>query len=243
MKAFILAAGQGTRLLPLTNDKPKCMVEYKGRPIIDYTLDALRSCGVEDITIIKGYLASVLQRSGTKEYINEAFDSTNMLASLFCAEEAFDDDILICYGDIVFEQRILKELIESPYDFAITADTKWYDLWKQRMPDPLSDAETLILSDEQQVLEIGKKPKSMDDIHAQYMGLIKVSKNVLSSFTSLYHKLDTEKEYAEYDRSSMYMTDFLERLGKQVPLHAVLVNGGWLEVDAPSDLEVEFVSS
>ena len=55
MKLIILAAGQGTRLRPLTNDKPKCMVEYKNKAIIDYILDVANKCNIKEIAVVDGY--------------------------------------------------------------------------------------------------------------------------------------------------------------------------------------------
>ena len=64
MKAIILAAGQGTRLRPLTNDKPKCLVELANKPLLDHQLSVLRYTGINDIHVVAGYRAEQLNRSG-----------------------------------------------------------------------------------------------------------------------------------------------------------------------------------
>ncbi|HOI83913.1 MAG TPA: NTP transferase domain-containing protein, partial [Campylobacterales bacterium] len=90
MKAIILAAGQGKRLRPLTDDRPKCMVEYRGKPIVDYILSAMKDVGIDDIAVVGGYKIDVL-----KEYLkdknivffeNKDYERTNMVSTLFCAE-------------------------------------------------------------------------------------------------------------------------------------------------------------
>ena len=102
-KAIILAAGQGTRLLPYTKDLPKCMVEICGKPLIEFQLEVLRSCGISDVNLVVGYESHKLESYGIPTYKNDNFDCTNMLYSLFCAEAAFQDDgdLIIAYGDIV----------------------------------------------------------------------------------------------------------------------------------------------
>src|SRR5262245_60623945 len=122
MKAIILAAGEGSRLRPYTNDKPKCLVEYKGRPIIDYTLEALRACGIDDIVVITGYKSEVFIRSGVREYTNALYASTNMVHTLFCAEAEMTDDLVISYGDIIFDSAVLPALVASPADVAVVVD-------------------------------------------------------------------------------------------------------------------------
>ncbi|MBK1652709.1 sugar phosphate nucleotidyltransferase [Halorhodospira halochloris] len=62
MRAIILAAGQGTRLRPLTDDRPKCMVELEGKPLLEHQLEVLRGAGIEDIHVVGGYRAEWLQQ-------------------------------------------------------------------------------------------------------------------------------------------------------------------------------------
>ena len=95
MRAVILAAGEGTRLRPHTNDRPKCLVELAGRPLLAWQLDALHAAGVTDVTIVTGYRADQIT-VGTRRVHNDRYDDTNMVASLMCARAAFDgtDDVL-----------------------------------------------------------------------------------------------------------------------------------------------------
>ena len=104
MKMIIVSAGQGTRLRPLTNNKPKCMVEYNGKPIIDYILDAAEYCHIKDISIVNGYkkdmLESHLKDRGCTFFTNKEFYKTNMVYTLFNAKEFMSGDIIISYAEI-----------------------------------------------------------------------------------------------------------------------------------------------
>ena len=117
MKMIILAAGQGSRLRPLTNEKPKCMVPYNNKAIIDYILETVVDCGIQEISIVNGYKGDVLEQHlrdhEIKYYMNKNFYRTNMVSSLFCAEEFMDDDIIISYSDIIYKKGVLSALIDS----------------------------------------------------------------------------------------------------------------------------------
>ena len=101
MKAIILAAGEGTRLRPHTLDRPKCLVELSGKPLLLHQVDALHATGVDDIVVVTGYRADQIESLGFSTINNPAYDRTNMVKSLMCASSLLDgsDDILICYAD------------------------------------------------------------------------------------------------------------------------------------------------
>jgi len=239
MKAIILAAGEGTRLRPLTADRPKAMVPYRGRPILDYEIEALSACGVNDIVVVTGYCAGAVERPGIRTAHNAEFATTNMVWSLFCAEPELDDDLIISYGDIVYGPSIVRALIAAPHPFATTIDLDWRRLWAARMEDPLTDAETLKLGSDGRIIEIGRKPTSYDDIHGQYMGLIKIERSFLHRVRTFYHSMDRHRTYDGKPFERMFMTSFLQALiDDGCVLTAVPIRGGWLEIDNLPDLEV-----
>ncbi len=239
-RAIILAAGQGTRLRPLTDDKPKALVKLAGRPLIDYQLQTMSACGITDIHIAGGYRADVLQRLGLPTTINPRFASTNMVASLLCAREFItsDEDLLISYGDIVYEPQNLQAVMASPAEIALMIDLDWRALWTLRQEDPLQDAETLVMDAEHNVLELGKKPDGYERIQGQYTGLIKVRGDKCVDLVAFYDGLDQAAEYDGGGFDNMYMTSFLQLLiDAGWDTKAVTVHGGWLEVDSVDDLQ------
>ena len=237
MKAIILAAGEGKRLRPLTDNRPKCMVEYRGKSIIDQILLVMRNSGLHDITLIKGYCADKLVREGTRELVNERYASTNMVRTLFCSENGWDDDIIISYADIVYEQYILEALIEETSDFSVVVDKDWKSLWQKRMCDPLKDAETLKLDKDNNIVELGRKPSGYHEIVGQYIGLIKIKKNITDRIREFYHSLDQTEEYNGKDFDNMFMTTFIQLvIDRLMPVKAVIISGGWVEIDTIDDL-------
>ena len=236
MKIIVLAAGQGTRLRPLTDIVPKCMVPLKGKPLIDYQLDLFKSKSIKDITIVGGYLIDKLKNKNVNLITNNAYETTNMVHSLFCAEKELNDDVIISYGDIVYTDKVLQKLIDSNENISVVVDKNWKEYWQARMDDPLSDAETLKIKDDN-IVEIGKKPNSYGDIEGQYIGLIKFSKEIIKEIIKFYNGLDKTIKYDGKDFNNMYMTSFLSLLGEKIsPLKPVFINNGWMEVDCPEDL-------
>jgi choline kinase len=239
MRAIILVAGEGTRLHPHPHDGPKCLVRVAGRPLLDWQLDALRMAGVRDITLVTGYRAEALVQTGLPTIHNPRYRDTNMVASLFYARSAMDgaDDVVICYGDIAYEPRVIEALIASPAPIAIAINRHWLPLWQQRMADPLADAETLRLDEAGAVIELGRKPQSLSEIEGQYMGLIGVKAGFAPRLVATYDALDPAGPYDNRDRDRMFMTSFLQHVIDHVsPVAAVPCDGGWLEVDTLSDL-------
>ncbi|NUZ09591.1 phosphocholine cytidylyltransferase family protein [Pseudoalteromonas sp. McH1-7] len=235
MNIIILAAGMGTRLRPYTNDKPKALVNVHGRPILDYQLDVFNTFEQANISLVTGYKRECFDNYKLRQFHNSEYDQTNMVFSLFKAIDVLQQEqpTLICYGDIIFNARIVKKLLVTPGDICISADLSWLQLWQDRMEDPLKDAESFKMNkDTDQILELGKPLKCVEDAEAQYMGLIKLSEHGLKSFINLYNSIP----YSE--AKSMYMTDFIQQLinrGNEVT--ASTHNEHWYEIDSTQDLE------
>ena len=247
MKAVILAAGLGSRLSELTKTKPKCMVEYKKIPLINYQISALQNNAIDKIAVIGGYKSEVLKAyldknfKGIEFFENKNFASTNMVATLFCAKEFWlDSDVIISYSDIIYDSNAVLELLKAESDFKILVDKNWLGLWSKRFKDPLSDAESLKINTHGNIIELGKKVKSIDEIQAQYMGLFAFSKGFSKIVVSLYDKMNKAIIYDGKDFANMYMTSFLQHLiDSGYNAKAVFAPSKWLEIDTKSDLDID----
>lgn len=238
MKALILAAGEGTRLRPYTLDRPKCLVEVDGVSLLDRQLAVLRSEGVDDITLIGGYRSDMLKRPGLGLELNPRYAETNMVWTLFSAESALQGDLVLAYGDIVYSRDVLRALMASTADIAVTIDLDWELYWRARNENPLDDAETLRMDEAGRIIEIGQKPESLDQIQGQYMGLMKFSPRGLETLRDTFHCARTAGALRGKSPEKAYMTDLLQlMIDEGNALSAVKVLGGWVEVDTVSDLE------
>lgn len=120
MKAVILAAGMATRLRPLTNDRPKCLLEVGGRSLLGRTIDNVLAAGVAELTIVTGYLHEMIEKYVAEHYpklavryiYNEVYATTNNIFSLYLARpEVEGSDFLLLDSDILFDGQIIKELL------------------------------------------------------------------------------------------------------------------------------------
>lgn len=220
--------------------RPKCLVELAGVPILERQVDVLKAVGVTDIQVVGGYQVECLLERGYDVVLNEEYAVSNMVASLFAARPTLlkNEDLLIAYGDIVYEPKVIEALMHCDEPLAVTIDIEWKRYWEIRMEDPLQDAETLKVNEEGFLVELGKKPGSYDEIQGQYMGLIKIRADYLETVVRMYDDMNPLKTYDGKDFKNMYMTSFLQHLIDQgLPVKAVAVKNGWLEVDSVSDLD------
>ena len=244
MNAIILAAGKGERLQPLTNDKPKCLIELFGKSLLEWQIATFQNSGITDITIVSGYKSDLINFPETTILKNEKYNSTNMVETLFCAKEKMLDSTIVSYGDIIFEKNVLESLINSPDDISVIVDKQWEGLWKKRFLDPLSDAESLVIEDEC-IVEIGQKVNSYEKICGQYIGLMKFQGSGIDFIKKYYEKAKNQantgtnplNKSLPFEKS--YLTDFLHSLIRDgAVIKAVPINNGWLEVDTLSDLDL-----
>lgn len=238
--ALILAAGQGTRLRPITNDRPKCLVPLAGITLLERQVATLNQCGVEEIHIATGYRADQIEALGFKTSYNARFDQTNMVESLFSAIEFIrecNEDLILGYGDIVYNQENLQALLDCDDEIGLMIDKEWRALWSLRLENPLDDAETLLMDSDGYVTELGKKPDSYEKIQGQYTGLIKIRADKLPALIDFYEALDRNAIYDGKDFDNMYMTSFIQlMIDNGWGVKAAIVENGWLEVDSVEDL-------
>ncbi len=253
MKVIILAAGQGTRLRPLTDDRPKCMVEVNGKSMIERQLDVMRGCGIkdEDITIVAGYRSDVLIKKFLNTDIrvikNEQFETTNMVCSLMCAGNQMkaEEDIIVSYGDIIYDETVFRSILSAQDTMSVIVDDGWYEYWSERCENPLDDAETLMYDDDHYLTEIGQKTTELNKVQSQYIGLMRFRGDGWKAVLQLSAEAERRSAQGEAlwrtDRTyaKMYMTDLLQGLiDEGQKLRAVHIHRGWFEIDDCDDLKV-----
>ena len=130
MKAIILAAGRGSRMKTLTDDRPKCLVKLRGRTLLDWQLQALREAGITEIAIVTGYRRELFANRGLVEFHNPRWADTNMVSSLACANKWLElAPCIASYSDIFYDVSAVTSLITSQSSLAVTYDPNWLALW------------------------------------------------------------------------------------------------------------------
>jgi choline kinase len=243
MKAIILAAGQGTRLKKYTENLPKGMLMFKGKTIIERQMEMYRRCGIEDIIIVTGFASDKITYPNVKYYKNEDYANTNMVESLLAAKNEFDDDIIVSYSDILFNEEMLRGMMEFDGDFGVAVDDEWKKYWLKRYGKVDFDTESLAIDKNDNIVELGLENPPIEKISARYVGLLKFSKNGLGKIVSIMdyaHKNFEDKPWQQSGKivQKAYMTDLLNALiedGQAVK--AVHFNNGWIEFDTNEDYE------
>ena len=242
---IILAAGQGTRLRPLTDGKAKCTVPLHGRSLLHWQIAVAKKAGFKNIVVVRGYAANSIQAENVIFVDNPAYATTNMPISLLFSREHWGDEFVVSYGDIVYEESHLNTLLASPHDISVIVDLDWKSYWEQRFENILNDAETLQYDSEKQIQEIGKKAKAISEIQAQYIGLLSFKNTGITALKELFER--EQKAFAkggffisrEHNLNQLYMTDVLQGLiDWGTAVHAIPVRGKWLEIDSLRDLHL-----
>lgn len=245
MKSIILAAGQGNRLLPLTNNTPKCLVKLFGKSLLEWQIDVFRRCNISDISVVTGFCSEKINFPNINYFKNPNYQTTNMVETLFCAKEKLNGSVIVSYGDIIFEKSVLQKLIDSKDDFSIVVDKNWEEYWKTRFENPLVDAESLIVDNNGYINNIGQNASNVHEICGQYIGLMKFQGEGLKYLKRFYEKTEKESKSGvnplnpNLPFQKSFMTDLLQGLIESgCNLKAVFTNNGWLELDSMHDYKI-----
>ncbi len=231
MKAILLAAGVGSRIRPLTDDKPKSFIPVVGISIIERMLNAVVEVGMTEVGIVTGYRAEQVEAFIAEKFPqlkvtfmhNEKFEATNTGYSLLLTKEFVGDDSFIKFdADVVFETEVLKKLIDAPVPSALCIDKNIN----------LEAEEVKVITDENnKVLQVGKKL----DPHAstgESIGIEKISADAAKVlFAELEALMNDQANWQEY-----YDDSYTTLVAKGCPMYAVDITGlKWVEIDTHED--------
>jgi len=240
MKAIILAAGIGSRMKKYTKNLPKCMVEINNKTILERQIDTLRNVGISNIYIVTGYKSEMIHYENINYYHNENYKKTNMIESLMCAINEFNQDLIVTYGDLIYTEDLLKKLINSQHMVSICVDSDWKNYWFHRYGQTEIDLETLTI-DNDIIVELGSPANSSEGLHNRYVGVIKFSLKIIPKILSIYNmkkKLNETWIKSGQPFINGYMTDLLnEMIINGIAISPVKVNNHWLEIDTSADYE------
>jgi choline kinase len=232
MKAIILAAGRGSRMGALTDDRPKGLAKLGGLTLISRAIQSLRAGGCTSIGIATGYRAELVAHLGDHAFHNAAWTQTNMVMTLAAARDWLTaEPVIISYSDIFYSAQTVAVLAGATAPVAIAYDPHWLALWSHRFADPLSDAETFKRDCDGYLIEIGHHPVSVADVEGQYMGLIKMTPHGWAEAEAAMCGLTQDRLHR------LDMTSLLSLLlGNGMKVATVAQCGQWGECDSEADL-------
>jgi len=249
--AIIAAAGFEKQLLPLIEDKPKCLLDIKGKTILDRQVGALNECDIKEIALVRGYKKEAITLPNIRYYDNDRYEETGELFSLFCAENEFKGRTIVLYGDIIFDTAILEKLLKSPADISLVVDLAWLDQEQRNAqpthlnPDLVSLAEPpgkshlsrfVMPEGEHRVVKIGQQlPR--EQAHGEFIGMAMFSEKGTQALRDCYQASQEKYKATGFHESASLakasVTDVLQELiDRGHTVQAVPIFKGWMEVDS-----------
>ena len=228
-RAIILAAGQGKRLLPLTEDRPKCLIELSGKSLLAWQLERLQAAGVEEVVIVTGFRADAVEaevaRLGLDMPVRLAFNPfytvSDNTASCWIVREAFDRDVLVLNGDTLFGPGVAEKLLDcGEADITVTIDRK-----------PSYDADDMkVLTEGERLRAIGKTIEAYD---AESIGFLRFSQAGAARFRAGVEEVLSHPEGLR----RWYLSVIDELAHKGVDVRVCSIEGlEWGEMDFPQDV-------
>jgi L-glutamine-phosphate cytidylyltransferase len=250
-KAVIVAAGMGRRLNPYTDHMPKCLVPVRGRPMMVRQLEAFRAHGIDEVVVVRGYKAGVLEERkgelgpGVRFVENADYQSNNILQSFFKAEEHLAGPYLFTYADIVFTHDVVRRLMEAEGDICLIIDRDFAKVYEGRTLHPIEEGEVSELDGAGNVAAVGKRSVPVERAWGEFIGLAKFSARGAQAMLDAWRDLCAQyagRDDAPFQRAprwtQAYLTDLLQHLiDSGFPVTPVEIRGEWREIDTVQDLE------
>ena len=231
-----------SRLRTLTNDKPKCMLKLFNETLIERQIKIFNNCNINDITIVTGYMSEMIDIPDVNYVKNKNYETTNINESLFCALEPSSSPILVTYSDIVFEQKIIQQMLEITDGIRLAVNLNWKKYYQNRKNHPLSEAENVLVENER-ILQIRKNiSKSLQNQQiGEFLGIMMLSSDHVKILLERYSYLKKNHIGTFHNSSSLsnaYITDMLQEIiNCGINVNPVFTEGRWFEIDTPEDLK------
>ena len=239
-KALIIAAGLGSRLKKHTENLPKCMLDFGGKTLLQRQLEAYNKNNIKDISLIRGYKKDKINYKGLRYFENKDYKNNNILNSIFYAEKIINGNIIISYSDILFDPTVVQRTMESNHDISVVVDIDWRGYYVGRKDHPISEAENVIFNSNNKVEKIGKINTGNEEVHGEFIGMIKLSDRGTEIFKQHFHRLKKIYWNKPFQRAKIfqkaYLTDFIQELVDiGIKVHCVIIESGWKEIDTVED--------
>ena len=231
MKAIILSAGQGKRLLPMTASIPKCLLEVRGKTIIEWQIDELLKCGVDRITVVTGYGAdkvdNLLQRrygaQSIQTHYNPDYATTDNLVSCWKVRQHMTEDFILLNGDTLFEAAVVQNLLMSPAN-PITVTVSHKDIY---------DSDDMKVSLEgSRLVKVGKDISS-GNIDGESIGMI-----LFRETGPMIFRNGLENALADKEAVRRWYLSVIDDIAQEKTVLTYSIKGlAWCEVDYPADLK------
>ena len=237
-RAIVLAASRGSALSRLTDERPKTMVDIKGRPLLQHIVDAYNSVGVKDISVVRGYRKEAVNLPNLNYVDNDDYTDTSELVSLGLALDVDHDDtadLFVCYGDVLFSPFLLEmvEAVEEPFSIIVDADWR-YSANRARAADYVTCTEPYTRQVFQRQVLLTAAGEGMDEaeIHGEWTGILRASAAAIPALEEAVSALLKTPEA----RTAKLHHLLCELVRRGNPTRVLFTWGRWLDVDSLDDV-------
>ena len=232
--AVVLAASRGD-LGDLTRDKPKCMIDVRGRSLLERLVAQLADSGIRSVTVVRGYHKEAIALNGVHTVDNDRYAETGEVYSLACARERLDGETIVVYDDILFRGYILDGLLAADGDIVVAVDALGALAGERVTPRDLVGAERRFsgnyLDDAPVRLRVLSQDLPVQQSNGEWIGLARFT---AQGIAWLHEELDLIAAEGNLETTDMPM--LITRLAARYPVLVHYITGHWLDVDTLDDL-------
>jgi L-glutamine-phosphate cytidylyltransferase len=231
MKAIILSAGQGSRLGHLVDDKPKCLIDFNGRSLLDRQLDTLEASGVHDAVVVTGFhdelvSEAIARRSGgpkVRTIFNPFYKVADNTGSLFMACEELSGDCLVWNGDTLVSRALMRRVVANDRSgICVTIDRK----------DSYDEDDMKVVEEGGRLKAIGKR-LPMASVNAESIGLLAFRSGGAEQFREA-----IDRAMRTPEGTTIWYLRVIHQLARSADVWTFDIEGEeWGEVDFPADVE------
>jgi len=242
MKAIIIAAGSGKRISKDVKDIPKSLVKVNGKPIIDFQISSLNQNGIEEIILITGPNSDKFHLDNVTYVKDHDYSKHDILGSLMKAKDYLKNDVLVMYSDIIFNSKIIQQMLDSSGDISIAIDMNWDKMYENRTEHPKSEAENVQLNNKGKITKIKKNIQTNNLNVGEFLGIIKFSSRGSQIFVKKYEELINKNSIGVFHEAPViekaYLTDMIQELiDSKIEIEPILISEKWCEIDTMQDLK------
>lgn len=226
-KAIILSAGKGSRLLPLTENRPKCLIDVSGKSLLEWQLDSLMANGVSEIVVVTGFRDDLVDEvaarwPGVRTVFNPFYHVADNLGSVWLARGEFDRDVLLLNGDTLVSPSLVAKVLAAPSNpITVTIDEK----------DDYDADDMKVLRGGDRLLHIGKALEP-GQYNAESIGFLAFRGEGPRLFTD-----QVERMMHTPEGTLRWYLRAIDALAQETPVHTVSIKGEeWQEVDFHEDV-------
>ena len=243
MKIIVIAAGSGKRVGEKTKNFPKYLLNVNGKTIQQHQLSVFKKFNYDEIIVITGPHKEKFT-SDEFTYVEDVkYHNHDVLGSLMEARKYISGDVIIIYSDIIFDDKILSQMIETNTEIGIAVDLDWEKKYIGRTEHPKTEADNVLLNNQKNIKKIKKNiVKDSKSIIGEFIGIMKLSAKGSKIFVDKYVELEKNNPKNFHNSTSFekaYLTDMLQDLiDNKIPVTPIFINGKWCEIDTMQDLNI-----